>query len=152
MKRHASLIKLSQEHHPMLLLAQVLKSDVPDYKNMPSTIVEKQRYALKTFEELIKPHTESEEKLLFPLLSGVHPDIDQLIHILIDDHTDLEYQFQKLLGDTSMAIGAEWTLNELGKALDRHIRLEEREFFELIQQHASDALLDRIGENLKAID
>ena len=38
MKRHSSLVPYSQDHHKILVLAQVLKKDVPDYKGMPTDL------------------------------------------------------------------------------------------------------------------
>lgn len=149
MKRHQALENLSREHQTMQLLIQVLKNDASDHKDeLPTTLLDKQRYALKTFETLIAPHMKLEEEKLFPLLWGLDTDMDQLMYILTDDHADLEYEFNKLLGDTSMAIGAEWTLEELGKTLEKHINLEENEFFESIQKHANAELLTRIAQSL----
>ena len=37
-----------------------------------------------------------EEEELFPLISGVSEEIDQLIYMLQDDHTEIENLFQKI--------------------------------------------------------
>ncbi len=77
MKRHEALIPLSREHHGALLLAQVLKSDVPDYKGMPTLPAEKAAYALETFTNTLQPHFKKEE-LLMQKVMGRNDDLDFL--------------------------------------------------------------------------
>ena len=41
MKRHKALIPLSHDHHLLLLLAQLIKKNAPDYKGLPKDLKEK---------------------------------------------------------------------------------------------------------------
>ena len=145
MRRIDELAALSREHHKMLILAQLLKSDSPDYKGLPNDIIGKQRYAQKLFADCIHPHFEFEEKELFPAVAGIHHEIDQLIYVLIDDHAEINRLFQLMEGDTKIALGSELALNDLGVSIESHVRLEEREFFELIQRHVDKTLLPQTG-------
>lgn len=43
-KRHKTLIPLSKSHHQVLMLAQILRSDVPSFKGMPDSLREKIDY------------------------------------------------------------------------------------------------------------
>jgi iron-sulfur cluster repair protein YtfE (RIC family) len=145
MKRFDKLAPLSRERQMMLILAQVLKTDTPDYKGLPTDIIGKQRYSQKLFHELILPHFQFEEQELFPAVSGIHHEIDQLIYILIDDHAEIARQIELMEGDTKIALGSEQSLNDLGVSIEGHIRLEEREFFELVQRHVDETLLPDFG-------
>lgn len=125
----------------MLILAQLLKSDSPDYKGLPTDIIGKQRYADRLFQDCIKPHFHLEESKLFPAVAGINSEIDQLIYVLIDDHAEIERLFEMMQGDAKIALGSEQALDDLGSAIEKHVRLEEREFFELIQKHISPTIL-----------
>tara|TARA_B110000046_G_scaffold31577_2_gene33646 strand:+ start:730 stop:1167 length:438 start_codon:yes stop_codon:yes gene_type:complete len=145
MKRIDKLAPLSREHHKMLILAQLLKTESPDHKGLPTDIIGKQRYAAKLYEDCIKPHFEFEETKLFPAVSGINPEIDQFIYILMDDHAEISRLFELMEGDTKIALGSEQSLNDLGVAIEQHVRLEEREFFELIQQLIDKTILPDFG-------
>lgn len=140
MKRHEALAPLSREHHRVLILSQLLRSDAPAYKDLPTDVPGKQRYARQMFEETLKPHMLLEEEQLFPAISGLHPDIDQLIYILLDDHAEIETLFQKMMGEANPT----WLMDQLAELLRLHVRMEERELFELIQLHADEALLSSL--------
>ena len=86
MKRHPSIIPYSQEHQKVLLLAQVLKSDVTDYRGMPTTIEGKIEMALDYYERIIHPHEQREEDSLFPDFLNRDPEIDRLVEELIQEH------------------------------------------------------------------
>lgn len=146
MKRHDALAPLSRAHHGFLILAQLLKSDTPNYKGLPTDVTGKLTHALEVYEQQLAPHIRFEEEELFPLVSGLHPDIDQLIYVLIDDHAEIDLHFSRMQGDTALSLGAEWMLDQLGTLIEQHVRLEEREFFELIQKHADEELLERIAQ------
>jgi hemerythrin-like domain-containing protein len=127
MKRHTSLIPLSHEHHENLILAQLLKSNVRDYKGMPSTPSEKAAYALSCFEEGIRDHFQTEEKILDYL--SHYTELKPLAAEILAEHEDLTSQFQ-LLNAPEVSVE---TLNTLGHALYNHIRKEDRVLFPLIE-------------------
>ena len=141
MKRHEVLIPFSKEHHEILVMAQLLKVDAPDYPKLPNDILGKIKYAVSVYSSILKPHIDFEEEELFPLISGVSEEIDQLIYMLQDDHTEIENLFQKIQGEANQA----WLMDELGKLIEQHVRQEERELFELIQKHADEPLLHKIA-------
>lgn len=127
MKRHTSLIPLSHEHHQNLILAQLLKSNVRDYKGMPSTPSEKAAYALSCFEDGIRDHFQTEEKILDYL--SHYTELKPLAAEILAEHEDLASQFQ-LLNAPEVSVE---TLNTLGHALYNHIRKEDRVLFPLIE-------------------
>jgi iron-sulfur cluster repair protein YtfE (RIC family) len=136
MKRHEALVPLSRQHHQMLILAQILQPNAPAYPALPTDIPGKQAYAMRVFEEIIEPQIRLEETVLFPAISGMNEDIDQLVYILKDDHCEIEQFIRTIQGDAQ----ATNVMTQLSDLLIRHVRMEERELFELIQQYATDEL------------
>ena len=90
------------KRHEILVMAQLLKVDAPDYPKLPNDILGKIKYAVSVYSSILKPHIDFEEEELFPLISGVSEEIDQLIYMLQDDHTEIENLFQKIPLGTSV--------------------------------------------------
>ena len=139
MKRHESIAPLSREHHANLILAQLLKSDVEDYKGLPSSPEDKRTYALDIYYKEIKNHFLKEEKV-FDLISH-HEELFRALSELKEEHKIISDYFENLPLDDSLPE----KLNELGIALDNHIRKEERIVFPLIQQVCSEVEFSKIS-------
>ncbi len=129
MKRHKSIIALSHDHHHGLMLAQLIKKDAPEYKGLPTDLIGKVNHVKESWENELKLHFENEENILFPFAKGKDKEIDNLIDEILDEHKLIETLVKSL--DTTTDI--ESTLDQLGKALESHIRKEERELFQKIQ-------------------
>lgn len=129
MKRHKSIIALSHDHHHGLMLAQLIKKDAPEYKGLPTDLIGKVNHVKESWENELKLHFENEENILFPFAKGKDKEIDNLIDEILDEHKQIETLVKSL--DTKTDI--ESTLDQLGKALESHIRKEERELFQKIQ-------------------
>jgi len=138
MKRHIALQPLSREHHGALLLAQLLRTDVPDYAGLPSANPEKALYARKLFQETLERHFEKEETI-FNQSKGLHKDIDILIEEIIAEHKTLTRLFHELAPAT---VSSE-QLNSLGQLLNTHVRKEERVLFPLLEQYCPAPLLEQ---------
>lgn len=130
MKRHFGLVEFSKDHHQALILAQVCKSNSPQYKGMPASINEKAEFALKMWETELKPHFEREEKFLIPICQSKTEKLKELCARIILEHEQIEKLICKIAGSE----GLEIILDEFGKFLDNHIRFEEREWFDEIQK------------------
>lgn len=144
MKRHDQLAHLSREHHEVLIVAQLLKSGSPEYPRLPKTIPGKLGYALEKYEQVLKHHIEREESILFPAVAGIDPRIDQLIYELQDDHLEIETGFQRLEADANILLA----MDSLGKLLEEHVRKEERDFFQLLQETCPE-VLESLADKLK---
>jgi iron-sulfur cluster repair protein YtfE (RIC family) len=129
MKRHKALQSLSQEHHHGLLLAQLIKKGSPKYKGLPNTNADKKPYTINFFEQNLIPHFKKEEEILFPLSINKNPDIENLVKGLIKQHKEIYVLIDKL----KISLEPKNELDELGKLLEVHIRKEERELFQMIQ-------------------
>ncbi len=128
MKRDPALIPISREHHKMLLLAQVLKQDAPDYKGMPKTTEERIVYADELWESLIKEHLHLEEEVLFPTVSQMASSLQRMVDELIAEHVQIRDYFSQL------SLSDELALDKLGRLIEGHIRKEERQFFQQVQK------------------
>ncbi|AFN74871.1 Hemerythrin HHE cation binding domain protein [Melioribacter roseus P3M-2] len=145
MKRHPSLVELSKEHHDGLILAQILKKDAPAYRDLPSDREGKRKYALQFYREDLVKHFYKEEKILLPFCSGISPELDKLFQRMLEEHKRLEKLFDKLKNESDY----ENAMHEIGKLLDDHIRMEERELFESVQKHLDEEKLSLLSQKLK---
>lgn len=140
MKRHESLAPFSREHHHALILAQLLKTDAPEYKGLPIDIKGKISYAVNLFHDSLKEHFRKEE-IMLDSVQYCHADIRKLREEIIAEHAQLTGYFLAL----EKSDNPEYSINTLGIALELHIRKEERVLFPLIQQKCSEETLIRIG-------
>ena len=143
MKRHPALAHLSRDHHGALILARLLQKDAPAYKGLPADAAGKTNYALQFYNDELVKHFTHEEKV-FKLVAGIHSALDVLIRTIFDEHHDLHLLF-KLIKEHP---GIETHLDELGKALEMHIRKEERELFPLIQETCDEPMMMAIDKML----
>lgn len=140
MKRHAAFIPLSREHHEVLVLAQLLKKDAPPYKGLPKDTDGKRDYALGFYTEHIIGHFYTEERTIFPALTGYDHDIDLLIQELRTEHSQIISLFEQLRHGVDPA----GTMDFLGKLLITHVRKEERELFEKAQDIIPAEILEKL--------
>ncbi|MFA0961941.1 hemerythrin domain-containing protein [Roseivirga sp. BDSF3-8] len=145
MKRHSSLIPISREHHKVLLCAQLLKADVPSYEGMPADPAGKIDYFLSFYSEVLEAHMDKEEKLLFPFVSEKASALQRLIRELTTDHEEIR-RLSKNLDSASEMIAEH--LDELGRLLEKHVRREERQLFQRIQELLSEGQLLELSKLL----
>lgn len=139
MKRSEALAPLSRDHHRSLILAQLLKKDAPAYKGLPTDAAGKTRYALALYEDEIRMHFSREEEALNKI-KGQNKEIDQLAEEIRAEHQKLTDLFGVLQHDTV----DQSAMNELGNALEAHIRKEERNLFPLIEKYCPEEILQQI--------
>jgi hemerythrin-like domain-containing protein len=124
-KRHAALVPLSHDHHHALVQARRLR------EQGPAAATE----FLRFFASETTRHFREEEELVFPLLYEDEPDA--LREILVQHHR-LRTLAHRLRGGEDVA-------RELADLLEAHIRLEERDLFELLERRASDEQLAQLS-------
>jgi hemerythrin-like domain-containing protein len=145
MKRHPSLAHLSREHHGALILARLLQKSTPAYKGLPASTEGKAIYAIKFYKEELIKHFEEEEKVL-KLVTGINAPLDLLVETVFREHKELHVLFKSTDNHSNITMH----LDELGKALEIHIRKEERELFPLIQETCSEELMTAIDKSLSS--
>lgn len=145
MRRHKSIINLSRDHHHGLILAQLIKKNAPHFKNLPDTLEGKIEYTLNAYTADLLPHFKKEEEILFPLVKGKYKKIDSIVDQLYNEHKLIKGLVKRLQKDNDK----EEILNELGNLLTQHIRKEERDLFEQLQNVLTKEELDNLADQLK---
>lgn len=143
MKRHPSLAHLSRDHHGALLLARLLQKDAPAYKGMPTDTSGKAAYAFKFYNDELIKHFASEEAAL-KIVTGISGTLDGLIATIFQEHQHLRISFQSISAHPQQ----QTYLDELGKALEKHVRKEERELFPMMEADCDEPLLEKINQLL----
>ena len=138
MQRHSTLVPLSKEHQRLLFVCRYLKKDAAPFEGFPLETEAKLAYIVKVFQEVMVPHIQKEE-YLFEMCTGRHPEIDQLIGELIREHQYISRMYSALTDTTDMIAA----MDLLANSLEKHIRKEEREFFEKLQSYLPE-ILDNI--------
>lgn len=144
MKRHKSLVRLSKEHHDGLILAQFIKKGAPPYKGMPTDLNGKKDYTITFFENYLIKHFDDEENILMATLKNKDEQLDKLFDQMLREHIELKSLINKIKTEENF----EDLLNEFGFALESHIRMEERELFERIQQVFDESTLNNLVDKL----
>ena len=129
MKRHEKLIPYSRFHRKILFLALIAKPNAPNVKGYPTKIDDKISYALAFYENELSSHFLEEESQLFAIYKGQDDELDLLIDDLMNEREEIKSLFEQLFKKREEAI-----LNELGVSLEKHVRKEERQFFQLLQE------------------
>ena len=139
MKRHEALVPLSREHHTALILSRLLRKDAPEYNGLPKDLQGKAAYAVNLFQTALQQHFQQEE-IMLEKVHGSYAEIDRLSYEIKYEHQQLKKMFSAIENDENLLEA----LDELGRALEVHIRKEERVLFPLIQQYCPEEMLDEI--------
>lgn len=143
MQRHSTLVPLSKEHQRLLFVCRYLKKDAAPFEGFPLETDAKLTYIVKVFQEVMVPHIQKEE-YLFEMCLGRHPEIDELIAELTMEHQSISRMYSAL-ADTKEVITV---MDQLAHSLEKHIRKEERTFFEKLQTYLPE-VLDNINWKLR---
>lgn len=148
MKRHNNLIPLSHDHHHGLVLANLIKLNAPAYKGLPNELSGKIEYTKNFFNMELVRHFKEEEEILYPLVKGKSKEIDILFREIFVEHL----QIKKLVEQLDSSPEPDIVLDKLGRLLENHIRKEERELFEMIQNKFDNGELDGMKTKEKSIN
>ena len=120
-KRHQAIVSFSKDHHFGLLLAWKIRQGLEKAVNAERI----SKYVLYFFKEDLEKHFKDEELLLFCKL----PESDTLRERAEADHQSIYNLINAIdenKNDTKL-------LNQLANELETHIRFEERELFNHLQ-------------------
>lgn len=148
MKRHNNLIPLSHDHHHGLILANLIKLNAPVFKGLPNELSGKIEYTKNFFSLELVRHFKEEEEILYPLVKGKSKEIDILFREIFVEHL----QIKKLIDQLDSSTEPHLILDKLGRLLENHIRKEERELFEMIQNEFNNGELDGMNTREKSIN
>lgn len=147
MKRHSALINLSREHHAALILAQILKKDGPNFKDLPTDDEGKRNYTISFYKTDLAKHFQFEEEILFPFVNKQSDLLIEQSAQLISEHKKLKSLIQKLLIPGNL----ESLLDKIGVLLEKHIRFEERVYFQKVQEIFPGSELDELSNLLSDV-
>jgi hemerythrin-like domain-containing protein len=142
MLRDKSLIPLSRQHQHALALCVRIDRAHPIAE---ADLQEWQAEIEEHFEQEIKVHFSAEECALFPAACRF-PALSPLVEELIADHAGLRESFSQAKAHRMTAEG----LSAFAQQLAAHIRKEERQLFEQLQQLMSPDELAALGAKLEA--
>lgn len=125
-KRHDALKNLSREHHDGLIFALRLQKGVAKKADLK----EMEAYAVWFWKHHLVAHFKMEEEHLFPRLN----EEQELVIKAKQQHRDLKSLFEIQSKDYE-------DFKAIYKLLQKHIRLEERELFNLIQEKLNESQL-----------
>jgi hemerythrin-like domain-containing protein len=141
--RDPALVPLSQQHHNGLALCVITERTLRGDRSA-ATIHHLATQAINRYEIELTNHFAIEEQLLFPLIErelGKMPILNELI----SDHRALERMIDRL----RIAPSAE-LLERFCDLLRHHIRREENDLFQDVQQRLPAAVLAAAGKEIDA--
>lgn len=128
-KRHSALQGVSREHHHGLLLCWKIRTGLS--KNVSTERIKV--YVDWFYRTYLVPHFELEETYIFPIVGNDHPWVKKAL----SDHRRLIRLFTSTTADMK-------TLGQIEETLEQHIRFEERQLFNHVQEMANNKQLDII--------
>lgn len=131
-KRNPAIVRFSRDHHFGLLLVWKIREGFR--RSVEAERISK--YVTKFFDNELVPHFRDEEENLFARL----PEDDKMRLQAEFDHKRLNELVESLRNEGM----DEFKLGEFADLLEQHIRFEERELFNFIQESLTDAELAEI--------
>lgn len=125
LKRHASLIKYSKDHHYVLLLVWKIRQGIRNFIE-PHRV---KAYIDLYFTQEIGPHFEAEENYLLPLLKksdSMRLKVEQQHQII-----------RKVLTGVRIDGTSYSEMSALAYLLEKHVRFEERVFLPYLENNSS---------------
>ncbi len=142
MLRNKNLIPLSHQHQRALALCVRIDRAAP----IPDADLQAWQAEIEQhFEQEIRVHFAAEESVLFPIARGF-PELSPLVDDLVAEHASLRVSFSQA---ETRRMSAE-SLSVFAQQLSAHIRKEERQLFEGLQQLMSSEELAVLGIRLAA--
>ena len=150
MKRHASLVPLSRDHHHGLVMAErlILGRSTNPNADWPEDRTGQAARLIAFFKSDLVPHFEAEEVHVFPAAAREMADGARKAAALVADHEAMRAMIRGLEADGVSRLDDR--LPAFGLILRAHIRREEQELFERMQAACDTATLAAIGAALAA--
>ncbi len=136
-KRNAAIVKFSKDHHFALLLVWKIREGLK--KSIDAARIRK--YIIHFFETDLVYHFKEEEELLFNKLPKENP-----LRIQAEaDHKNIKQMVEEFRKNAD----GKNLLEQFADTLEKHIRFEERELFNHLQENISEKILAEIASSLK---
>jgi len=142
MLRDKNLVPLSRQHqHALALCVRINRATLSTARELDAWQAEIQQH----FEQEIQYHFAAEEAGIFPAARRF-PELRSLVEELVADHAQLRTYFTSA---TNRTLDRE-ALRQFAELLSTHIRKEERQLFERMQERLTQDELQKIGVGLDA--
>lgn len=138
-KRSDAIVPLSRDHHNGLLLCWKIRTGLKNNTSIDRIAA----YIIHVFDTELNEHFYQEEKYLLPLIPSDNPKYIQAHK----EHTSIRNQINTLRNITTDKAA----LSIIADELEAHIRFEERDLFNYIEQHADILKLEAIGKLLQEL-
>ena len=152
MKRSQYLAPLSREHLSALILVYCLKhgrSSNPKYP-WPTSAEQQRDKVLQMWEQELCWHFQAEERYLFgPFKAQLSPALQTLTQQLLQEHAEIEATILSLHQREGASLSK--ALQSLGHQLVKHVRNEERVYFEGLQKEISEHDLSTAYANISQL-
>jgi hemerythrin-like domain-containing protein len=140
MLRDKNLVPLSRQHqHALALCVRIDRASPIEESDLAAWQAEIAQH----FRAEIRVHFAAEEQFVFPA-ARAFPELNLLVEELISEHARLRERFAK--AEAQGMSGAE--IAEFGQGLSAHIRKEERQLFERLQELLNEEALALMGQRL----
>lgn len=140
MKRDPALASLSRDHHHALVIAQKLRRATGESAD------DLRRSLLGFWEHEGRTHFRVEEEVLLPAFAADGDPYHPLVARVLCDHVAIRERIAALAISRTCAPA---DLQELGRTLDEHVRLEERWLFPLIEHTMSAGRLEELVDAVR---
>lgn len=138
-KRSQAIVPLSRDHHNGLLLCWKIRTGLKNNISIDRIAA----YIIHVFDTELYEHFYQEEKYLFPLIPSDNPKNIQAHKEHISICNQINILRNKVTDKAALSIIAD--------ELEAHIRFEERDLFNYIEQHADTLKLETAGKLLQEL-
>lgn len=142
MRRHDALIPLTHDHHHAL--AQVRRMKLATKSGTDEDRLDRAHEFLRFFADDTLVHFREEEEKVFPLLLEGSEEVPELLTRVLVDHVRIHSKVTRLEAEARAGTVESRSLLDVAELLERHIKVEEKELFPLIERVASQESLGRV--------
>ena len=135
-KRNKNLVSLSKEHHSTLLFCWKIRTGLK--LNVETARIK--HYVHYFWQAHMQPHFYEEETILFA------PVQDEAVQKALNEHSDIKKQVETIIASEDIQ---PVQLKILADAVDNHVRYEERELFQHLENILTEQQLKEIGGKLQ---
>jgi hemerythrin-like domain-containing protein len=141
MQRDKNLVPLSRQHqHALALCVRIVRaSPIPE-----SGLTAWQAEIAQHFRSEIRIHFAAEEQFVFPT-ARIFPELNSLVEELLSEHARLRERFARAEAQGMSAA----EVVDFAQTLSAHIRKEERQLFERLQELMNVEALADLGRKLE---
>ena len=134
-KRNKNLVSLSKDHHATLLFCWKIRTGL----KLKVEIARMKHYVHYFWQAHMQPHFYEEETILFALVQ------DEAVQKAMNEHSDIKKQVEAIIVSENIQ---PIQLKILAEAVDNHVRYEERELFQHLENILTEQQLKEIGSKL----